>query len=475
VIECAENTARVGSRAHNGGPQVPLVDAELSGWGNFSLERCRVLRPRSVSDIEWLMAGDSPARVIARGLGRAYGDSSLNRDEGVVELTSLNRFRAFDPQMGVLECEAGVSIAEIIEFLLPRGWFVSTTPGTKHVTIGGAIAADVHGKNHHCDGSFGKCVLDFLLMTADGSVVRCSPQENAELFWGTIGGMGLTGIILQARLQLRRVDSAYVRVNYKRTANLDETLEYFAQTNSQFRYSVAWIDCLAQGASLGRSVVMLGNDAVADDLRARHRGDRFRPRPRGNRDVPVFMPHVLLNRWSMGLMNSAYYASHPDAERVVDYETFFYPLDFLSHWNRIYGRRGFVQYQVLFSPATSRQGLIEVLEAASRSGMASFLAVLKSSGPASGGALSYLFPGHTLAMDFPNNGPGLRRLADELDRIVLKHGGRLYLAKDALMSAGTFAEMYPESREFLRLKACVDPENRFSSSQARRVGLAVAT
>lgn len=443
----------------------------LGGWGNFPTEPCRVFAPRNVSDIRSLMLAEKARSFIARGLGRSYGDSSLNSQGGVMLQTRRNRFLSFDEETGILECEAGLSIAEILDHLLPRGWFLLTTPGTKFVTIGGAVAADVHGKNHHVDGSFAKCVLGFLLLTADGTVVDCSPEQTPELFWSTIGGMGLTGVILQVRLQLRRVDSAYVRMTCRRTANLDQTLECFAATAADYRYSVAWIDCLASGASLGRSVVMLANDAVSEDFTPSQHGRRYRMPRRAGRHVPAWSPNGLINSWTVRAFNAAYYASHPDGERLVDFETFFYPLDAVAHWNRIYGSKGFIQYQAMFPPATSRAGLIELLESAAQSRQSSFLAVLKASGAASGGILSFLSQGHTLAMDFPNTGRTLQTLVQKLDRIVLKHGGRLYLAKDALMPASMFAEMYPEVRAFRQIKARIDPAHRFSSSQARRLGI----
>ncbi len=237
------------------------ISQSLSGWGLYPEERCQVASPDSLPALQAAVADRSQPDVIARGLGRAYGDSALNRDRGVLLQTRLNCFLAFDARTGILECEAGVSLAEIIRHLQPRGWFLPTTPGTKFVTVGGAIAADVHGKNHHCDGSFGRYVFDLKLLTATGTVLRCSPSELPEVFWATVGGMGLTGVIVSARIQLIPVETAYYNVTYRRTKDLDESLECFASTDRNFRYSVAWIDCLASGRALGRSVVMLANHA----------------------------------------------------------------------------------------------------------------------------------------------------------------------------------------------------------------------
>jgi FAD/FMN-containing dehydrogenase len=443
----------------------------LAGWGRCPVEECRAFDAESTAQLREALRDNGEKTWIPRGLGRAYGDSALNRDAGVLLQQGLNRFRSFNAATGLLECEAGVSLAEIIEHFLPRGWFVPVTPGTKFVTLGGAIAADVHGKNHHRDGSFGNFIRRFELLIASGEVLSCSPSEHSDIFWATIGGMGLTGCILSAQLQLTKVESAYYDVTYRRTLNLDHTLDVFASTDAEYRYSVAWIDCLSGGKKLGRSVLMLGNDARRDDLPPALRLLPLRTPPKRKKTVPFNFPALALNSWSIRAFNTIYYAAHPDRRTFVDYDTYFYPLDSIGHWNRIYGKRGFVQYQALFPRETSRQGLVELLEAIVASRRGSFLAVLKSSGEAGQGLLSYLYPGHTLALDFPNTGEDLRRLTDQLDEILLKHGGRLYLAKDALMSAKTFAAMYPRLPEFQAIKSRIDPLGKFSSSQARRVGI----
>jgi FAD/FMN-containing dehydrogenase len=445
------------------------VEAVISGWGNCPVERCFLETPHSQADLQTIVTAGSQPTYIPRGLGRAYGDSALNASQGVIVQTRLNHFLAFDQETGLLECEAGVSLDEILRHLLPRGWFVPTTPGTKFVTIGGAIAADVHGKNHHVHGSFASGVLAFQLLTATGQVLSCSRHENPDVFWATLGGMGLTGIILRARIQLRKVPSSFIQVTYRRTRDLDAALECFAATNRDYVYSVAWIDCLARGRSLGRSVVMLGNDAGADDVRRRLGVDPYFLPDRRKKSVPFHFPGSALNPWSVAAFNAVYYAAHRDAEKLVHCDSFFYPLDNVLAWNRIYGRRGFIQYQALFPPETSRTGLVALLEALSRARRASFLAVLKSSGPGNDGLLSFLAPGHTLALDIPNTGPDLCDFLGELDELLLKNGGRLYLAKDAMTTARAFAAMYPRLDEFRAVKARVDPNNRFVSTQARRL------
>lgn len=446
------------------------VEQMLGGWGNCPVENCHVTRPHTIDAIRNIVASGDQENYIARGLGRAYGDSSLNADSGVMDQTLRNRFLAFDEESGVLTCEAGVSIAEIIETMLPRGWFMPVTPGTKFVTIGGAIAADVHGKNHHVVGSFGEFVREILLLTADGDVKRCTPDENVELFDATIGGMGLTGVIISATFEMKRKESAYCNVTYKRTRNLDQTLEHFERTNATNRYSVAWVDCLASGDSLGRSVIMLGNDASADDAPT----DPLKLPIKPKKSVPFFFPAIALNNFTVSAFNTLYYMKNGDSKRIVDYDEFFYPLDGVQHWNRIYGKRGFIQYQALFPPETSRKGLIKLLERIAKSRGASFLAVLKSSGPAGRGVMSYLHPGHTLALDFPNTGEPLRQLVRDLDDILLQHGGRVYMAKDAMTSAEAFAEMYPQLDRFREFRNEIDPNRRFLSSQARRLKIVEA-
>ena len=443
----------------------------LSGWGNYPVCRCRVFRPESWQAVQSAVAAAGPRGCISRGMGRSYGDAAVAAEGAVIDHTRLNRFLAFDAQTGVLECEAGATLEEIINTFLPRGWFLPTTPGTKFVTVGGAIAADVHGKNHHVDGSFGAAVEDLCLLTAGGEVLHCSRQENADVFWATIGGMGLTGAILSARFRLMRTATAYYDVTYRRTANVDETLEIIHQTDAQYRYSVAWIDCLASGKSLGRSVLMLGNDAEAAALPAALRGRPLFVPAKRKKAVPCQFPELALNSWTVKAFNALYYGSHASCRKFVDYDTFFYPLDGVLHWNRIYGRRGFVQYQALFPPETSRRALIDLLERIAASRRASFLAVLKSSGPAGSGMLSYLHAGHTLALDFPYTGPDLQKLLGEWDQLLLKYGGRLYLAKDATTTAEVFSAMYPRLGEFQAVRARIDPNNCFASSQARRLGI----
>jgi FAD/FMN-containing dehydrogenase len=442
----------------------------LAGWGNFPVEMVQAYRPRQPAEVVEILRSRESTTHVAAGLCRSYGDAPLNRDGGVVMLRGLRRFLDWDPVAGVVECEAGVSYSDLLQTFLPRGWAPVVTPGTKYVTVGGAIAADVHGKNHHHDGSFASCLESFRLLTATGEVLDCSPTQSADVFRATLGGMGLTGVILSARFRLRRVESSFIEVDYFKAANLDEALERFAE-DDRYPFSVAWIDCLARGAKLGRSVLMRGGYAPAARLRG---AERQRPlqvlRPR-NWSIPFHFPGWVLGSCSVRLFNGLYYRRHSNETRVVDHDSFFYPLDRVLHWNRMYGSRGFVQYQMVFPPAAARQGLVEILEAVSAVGCASFLAVLKMFGPGNDCPLSFPMRGATLALDLPNGGPCLLALLDRLDRIVLRHGGRVYLAKDARMSREMFDATYPRAEELRAVKRRLDPEGRFSSSLARRLGL----
>jgi FAD/FMN-containing dehydrogenase len=446
----------------------------LAGWGRYPVQDCFLQHCDVARQARDSVAEAGEPTLTPRGLGRSYGDSALNAGGVVADVSGMNYFRAFDETSGLLACEAGVSLAQIIEHFLPRGWFLPTTPGTKYVTVGGAIAADIHGKNHHRVGSFGEFVEEFELLTASGQVIPCSRNNNPDIFFATLGGMGLTGIILWARIRLVRVASAYLAVDYRQTTNFSHTLDLFEAGDAAYEHSVAWVDCLATGASLGRGVVMQANHAAVSEL-----PDTVRSRPldlpqKRRASVPFVPPCTPLTRWTVRAFNGWFYRKHADKRRIVDIDSFFYPLDAIDHWNRLYGPRGFVQYQAFFPQATSRAGLAELLTSVAASGAASFLAVLKSCGKADGGLLSYLEPGHTLALDIPFHPMTTPRLCRQFDEILLRHGGRVYLAKDAMTDAETFAKMYPRLSEFQQLKRRIDPQCRFSSSQARRVGIVTA-
>jgi FAD/FMN-containing dehydrogenase len=447
-----------------------FVTRPLSGWGRFPVESCNVYRPESQRQVAAILESGAQPSFISYGLGRSYGDAPLNGQGGVICHTRLNRFLAFDAQAGILECEAGVSLAEILQYFMPRGFFLPVTPGTKFVTVGGAIAADVHGKNHHQDGTIGNFVLDFKLLTPAGEKLSCSPNSYPDIFWATLGGMGLTGVILSARIKLRAVESAWVLVDYQKATRLEEALGRMTESDVRYQYSVAWIDCLATGRHMGRAVLMRGNHAQANELPARIRDPLAEP-PRRRWTLPFDFPSLALNSLTVRAFNSFYYRLHRNATRqLVDLERFFYPLDAIHHWNRLYGRRGFVQYQIALPLEGGLAGLKEVLTRLARSRRASFLAVLKRFGKPNPGLLSFPIQGYTLALDLPV-ARGLIPLLHELDQVVLNYGGRIYLAKDAVMTSQSFAAMYPKLEQFRAIKSRLDPRGLLSSSLARRLGI----
>ncbi len=440
----------------------------LSGWGRFPRVDCVVHPVRDAGDARAAVAGAGPGGVIARGAGRAYGDAALN-PHGVLAMDRAARFIDFDPATGVLTAEAGVLLRDLVATFAPRGWFAPVTPGTQFVTLGGMVACDVHGKNHHGAGSISRHLLWLDLLLADGSVRRCSPDEDAELFHATCGGMGLTGVVLRLALKLLPIETAVIRQTTVAAPNLDAAMAAFEE-NRAATYSVAWIDCLSQGRSLGRSLVHLGEHARADELAPERRGASKPKRPRR---VPFDFPGLALNRFSVAAFNALYYARGrpaPGGEvSWVDLQTYFYPLDALLDWNRIYGPGGFVQHQCVLPPETARAGLTELLTRIAARGAGSFLAVLKLLGEAGPGPLSFPRPGYTLALDFPATAANLSLLV-ELDAVVADHGGRLYLAKDARTGA-SMLRGYPDLPRFRAVRDRVDPARRFRSLQSERLGL----
>lgn len=410
---------------------------------------------------------DAIASVLPYGNGRSYGDSNLNPGGVLLEMRPLARFIEFDADSGVLTCEAGVLLSEILAHCVPRGWFPTVTPGTQFVTVGGAIANDVHGKNHHRAGSFGNHVLEFELVRSDGTCKICSLDQNADWFAATIGGLGLTGVITWAKLQLRRIFNPYVESESIRFRSLEEFFEISAASESDYEYTVSWIDCAFGGTRLGRGLFNRGNHAQADvDLTRVPKAQRDHVDLRERR-MPFSPPFSLINALTLKAFNLAYFhRQRGDRVRLLQhYRPFFYPLDAVLEWNRIYGPRGFYQYQCAVPDARALRSVRQLLEAVSASGMGSFLAVLKQFGaPTSRGMLSFPMPGTTLALDFPNRGARVHRLFEALDRIVLEAGGRLYPAKDGRMGPSIFKAGYPRWQEF---QGYVDP--RFSSGFWRRV------
>ena len=443
----------------------------IAGWGNFPVTSANVSMPTGEAELSQEVK--SGHHSISRGLGRAYGDAALPAENGGAVLSGLglNRFITFDEASGILVAESGVSLAEIIEVFLPRGWFLPTVPGTKFVTLGGAVAADIHGKNHHVDGSFGVHVAWLDLVIPSGAVFHCSPTNNTEIFRATIGGMGLTGHVLRVAIRLRRVPSAYCKVRYIKSKNLEHTLALLAENDAHYHHTVAWMDCLASGDGLGRGVLMLGNEAEPSDLPKSKAAHPYQIPRRPSLAVPFNFPSWFLGNTFVRIFNFLFYGAARNSEKIVDYEKFFFPLDTIKHWNRIYGRRGFIQFQAFFPDATAEEGLRKSLEAISDAGLASFLAVLKRSGPANDFPLSFLDKGYTLALDIPGDLNKLPQLMQKLDTILAEQSGRIYFAKDAMVNPDLIPNMYPGLAEFKRVKTAVDPKGLIRSRLSERLHL----
>lgn len=439
---------------------------KISNWGNYPAVDGMIEPARFKDEIREIIRKERV--LIPRGLGRSYGDASLQ--EHMLTPTGFNRFISFDRELGILTCESGVSLAEILEYFVPRGWFLPVSPGTKFVTVGGAIASNIHGKNHHKEGTFCRYLLEMRVMLADGSVRNCSGQINPELFSATCGGMGLTGTILTATFRLKKIETSFISQQVLKTKNLDEIFKLFDETRD-WTYSVAWLDCLAKGRKLGKSVLLLGEHTPLDELKEMkkkkapletHSSSQWR--------IPVYFPEFVLNNMSIQLFNKYYYLkARSNRETVIPYEPFFYPLDAIANWNKMYGKRGFLQYQFVLPLKNSYEGVKKILETISQKKAGSFLTVLKLFGKEDP-MMSFPMEGYTLSLDFPATNR-IFPVLDELDKLVVKYGGRIYLAKDARMKKETFRAGYPTLDKFMELKRKVDPENKFRSALSERLGL----
>jgi decaprenylphospho-beta-D-ribofuranose 2-oxidase len=432
----------------------------LGGWGRAPLAKAAAFRPERVSELRAALVRAVDGGVLARGAGRSYGDQALNAGGFVMLTERLDRVLAFDVETGVLIAEPGVSFRELMRLFLPRGWQPPVSPGTGFATLGGAIANDVHGKNHDRSGSFGDHLLWLDLMLADGSTVVVSPSEHEHLFRATVGGMGLTGVITALALQMLKVPSDAVDLFERRIGDLDAFMAALSETRGTSFYSVGWIDALARGRRLGRGILETADPAPTG----------VSAKPPRRRRVPVDLPGFALNPLSVRLFNAGYFRRVPSRgrHRRVPVEQFLFPLDAVADWNRIYGKRGFHQFQCVIPDADAPRGVRRLLEAVSGAGAASFLAVLKTLGGAGRGMLSFPLRGFTLALDLPRRDDTADLFA-KLEAITLDHGGRIYLAKDALVSAGGFQRMYPEIAAFRRVLETIDPHNRFTSDMARRL------
>jgi decaprenylphospho-beta-D-ribofuranose 2-oxidase len=441
---------------------------KIAGWGNYPVGESYALHPRVDDDLKTNLAKKP---LVARGLGRSYGDQAMNDDKFVAVCTQLDNFLAWDEQEGILECQAGVSLEDIITVFGPKGWLPMICPGTKFVTIGGAIANDIHGKAHHIDGSFVNCVLSFTILLADGSILPASRTENADIFWANFGGLGLLGVILTARLKLRKIETTYFKQKSIVIRNLDHMLEALDQYDHDYNYSVAWIDAMARGEKAGSGVLTLGNAATLNDLPPKLKADPLRLHTAGKLSVPFFFPSFALNGLTVRLLNRVIAFVQNSSKEFVHYDKFFFPLDAINNWNRGYGKRGFIQYQFVIPEENGKKNLTEILELIAVSGCTPFLNVFKRMGDGQG-ILSFPFKGYTLAIDFPVS-KELLSFTPKLDAKVLAAGGRLYLGKDALLNEEMFKAMYPKYTEWLAIKRKYDPGNQFSSNISRRLGLGV--
>ena len=439
----------------------------IKNWGNYPKIEADIRAFSSEKELIEIVKNNNI--LIARGLGRCYGDSSLANT--IVSTLKFNRILDFNKETGLLTCESGVSLEEIVNTFLPRGWFLPVTPGTKLITVGGAIASDVHGKNHHVEGSISNHIISMDILLHDGNITSCSKDLNSDLFWATCGGMGLTGIILKASFKLTKVETSYINQESIKAANLDEIMEIF-EDSKDYTYSVAWIDCLAGGKKLGRSLMMRGEHATLEDIKS----TSFEKEPlalntKRKLNIPLYFPNFSLNTLSVKAFNFLYYNKQLPREKkdIIIYDKFFYPLDSLTNWNKIYGKRGFTQYQFVLPKETSYKGLKKILTKISKSGSCSFLAVLKLFGKQDD-LISFPKEGYTLALDFPISNK-VFKLLDELDEIVLENGGRLYLTKDSRMTKETLHNSYKNIEKFKEIKHKIDSDNKFQSLQSKRLGI----
>jgi decaprenylphospho-beta-D-ribofuranose 2-oxidase len=452
--------------AHVDAPTRPLT-----GWGRTAPTAAHVpAAPTTPEEVAARLAAHGSRGALARGLGRSYGDAAQNAGGLVLDMTALTRVHRVDVDAALVDVDAGVSLDALLRLLFPLGLTVPVLPGTRQVTVGGAIACDVHGKNHHVDGSFGRHVRELSLLTADGEVHRLAPDgSDPELFWATVGGMGLTGVVLRATVSLRRVETSYVVGDTERAPDLDALMSRLSEEDADHPYSVAWFDSITGGSRMGRGIVMLGRDARLGDLSPAQARRPFRLPSERQVTMPAHLPPGLVNRASGRAFNEVWFRKAPrrPTTAVVPAFGFFHPLDSVAEWNRVYGPRGLCQYQLVV-PFGAEDVVRRVVERIVTTGHVSCLNVLKRFGPGTPAPLSFPFPGWTLAVDLAVR-PGLGGLLRELDETVAAAGGRVYLAKDSRLDPATAATMYPRLDEFRAVLDRVDPQRVLRSDLARRL------
>ncbi len=436
---------------------------QIANWGNYPVIETN--EETFVFEDQLQQMFSTYETFIPRGNGRCYGDASLAKN--TVSTLKFDKILSFDSNAGIFECQSGITLDQVLQVIIPAGWFLPVTPGTKFITTGGAVASDIHGKNHHIDGSFSNYILEMDIVLASGENVYCTRKINPELFEATCGGMGLTGLISRIKFQLKKIETSFIRQKQIKADNLEELIEFFSEFK-HYTYSVAWIDCLKKGAHFGRGILMLGEHAEFKDLGENRKKNPLKLAVPKQINFPFNLPSWVLNELTVKAFNFLYYNRilKKEINSVIGYEPFFYPLDGILHWNRGYGKRGFVQYQFVL-PMEAKSGLVEILRRISEKGMGSFLAVLKVFGKQES-IISFPKEGYTLALDFPVKN-GLMEFLDELDQIVLRYGGRIYMSKDARMKPEILWHSYPGLKKFKEIVRQYNPDGKIRSVQSDRL------
>ncbi len=446
-----------------------IYKKEICGWGRYPVKECDIINIfYPLKNLNGLT--NKFSHITPRGMGKSYGDASLSCKDGVVIDTScMNKFISFDKEKGVIKALSGVSLSEILDLIIPEGWFLPVVPGTRAISLGGALASNVHGKNHHIDGAIANFTEEMEILT-EGGLQVCTPLSNRELFFSTIGGMGMTGLIQSAKLRLKKIETSLINAKLIKTKNFEEALSIFAESDKKYEYSVTWVDCLAKGKNLGKGIVMLGNHVSAKDFQ----GEKNKLDNKWKREIslPDVFPNWTLNKYSINLFNFAYYNKMLGKEKncIMNFDSWFFPLDIIKNWNVLYGKNGFIQYQFVMPFLNGKKGIEEALTFLSSKKIGSFLAVLKVVREDTV-LLPFAVSGYTLALDIPIRNKEIFELFNELDKIVLKYGGRLYLTKDSRMSKDTFNEMYPRYKQWKETVNKFSPSNLFYSGLSERLAL----